>query len=65
MWEIWSKDFHQKRRRNKENHDNNNKEHSEVSKKDWCQRNVINMQEHKDDEEIIETADILNQDEKQ
>ncbi len=41
LWEIWSKNLHQKERINKENHNNNNEEHSEMSKKDWCQQDVI------------------------
>ncbi len=65
LWEIWSKNLHQKEKRSKENHDNNNKEHSKMSKKDWYQQDAVNMQKHRNDEEIIETVDILNQDEEQ
>ena len=55
LWEIWSK----------KNHDNNNEKHSKMNKRDWCQQDVIDTQEHKDDEKIIKTADISSQDEKQ
>ncbi len=65
MWEFWSKDFHQRERRNKENHDDNNEEHSEVSKRDWHWQDVVDMQEHKDNEKIIKTADISSQDKEQ
>jgi len=65
LWEIWSKDLHQRKRKSKENHDDNNKKHSKMSKRNWYQRDVVDAQEYKDDEEIIKTADILNQDEKQ
>ncbi len=36
-----------------------------MSERNWRQRDAVDAQEHKDDEEIIETADILNQDEEQ
>ncbi len=36
-----------------------------MNKRDWCQQDVIDTQEHKDDEKIIKTADISSQDEKQ
>ena len=65
MWEIWSKNLHQKERRSKENHDDNNEEHSEMSKRDWCRQDAVDVQEYRNNEEIIETADILNQDEEQ
>ncbi len=65
LWEIWSKNFHQRKRRSKENHDDNNEEHSEISERDWCRQDVVNTQEHRDDEEIIETANILSQDKEQ
>ncbi len=31
-----------------------------MSERNWRRRNAINAQEHKDDEKIIKTADILN-----
>ena len=65
LWEIWSKDLHQRRKRSKENHDNNNKKHSEVSERNWRRRDVVDAQEYRNDEEIIKTADILSQDEEQ
>ncbi len=65
LQEIWSKDLHQRERKSKENHDDNNKEHSEISKKDWHRQDAVNMQEYKDNEEMIETADISSQDEEQ
>jgi len=65
LQEIWSKDFHQRERRSKENHDNNNEEHSEMSERNWHRRDVVDVQKHKDNEEMIETADILNQDKEQ
>ncbi len=65
MWEIWSKDLHQRERRNKENHDDNNEEHSEMNERDWHQQDTVDTQEHKDNKEMIETVDILNQDEEQ
>jgi len=36
-----------------------------MSKRDWHQQDAVNAQEHKDNEKMIETADILNQDEEQ
>ncbi len=36
-----------------------------MSKRNWCQQDVVDAQEYKNDEEIIETADILNQDKEQ
>ncbi len=36
-----------------------------MSKKDWHRQDIINVQEHKDDEEIIKTADISSQDKEQ
>ncbi len=36
-----------------------------MSERNWRWWNVINVQEYKNDEEIIKTADILNQDEEQ
>ncbi len=65
LWEIWSKDFYQRKRRSKENHDDNNKEHSEMSKRNWHQQDAVNAQEHKNDEKMIKTVNILSQDEKQ
>ncbi len=65
LWEIWSKDLHQRERRSKENYDNNNEEHSEMSERNWRRRDTVNAQEHKDNEEMIKTADILSQDKKQ
>jgi len=65
LWEIWSKDFHQRERRSKENHDDNNKKHSEMSERDWRRQDAVDVQKHKNNEEIIKTADILSQDEKQ
>ena len=65
LWEIWSKDLHQRERESKENHDNNNKEHSEMSERNWRRRDAVDTQEHKDNEEMIETADISNQDKEQ
>ncbi len=65
LWEIWSKDLHQRERRSKENHDNNNKEHSEMSVRDWRRQDVVNVQEHKSNKKMIETIDILNQDKEQ
>ncbi len=58
LWEIWSKDFHQKERRNKENHDDNNKEYSEMSKRNWRQQDAVDTQEYKNDEKIIKIVDI-------
>jgi len=65
LWEIWSKNLHQRERRSKENHNNNNKEHSEVSERDWRWQDAVNMQEYKDDQKMIKTADISNQDKEQ
>ncbi len=65
MWEIWSKNLHQKERRSKENHDNNNEEHSEMNERDWCWRDVVNVQKHRNDEKMIKTIDISSQDEEQ
>ena len=65
LWEVWSKDLHQRRRKSKENHDNNNEEHSEMSERDWRRQDIVDTQEHKNDEEMIKTADILSQDEEQ
>ncbi len=36
-----------------------------MSKRDWRRRDAVNAQKHKDDEKMIETADILSQDEEQ
>ncbi len=36
-----------------------------MNKKDWHQQDIVNTQEHKDDEKIIKTVDILNQDKEQ
>ncbi len=36
-----------------------------MSKRDWHRQDAVNMQKHKNDEKMIKTADILNQDEKQ
>ncbi len=65
LWEIWSKDLHQRERKSKENHDNNNKEYNEMSERNWRWRDIVDTQEHRNDEEIIETANILSQDEEQ
>ena len=64
LWEIWSKDLHQRERRSKENHDDNNEEHSEMNERNWHRQDIVNTQEHKNNEEIIETADISSQDKK-
>ena len=65
LWEIWSKNLHQRKRKSKENHDNNNEEHSEMSERNWRWQDAVNTQEHKNDEEIIKTADISSQDKEQ
>ena len=65
LWEIWSKDLYQRERRSKKNHDNNNEKHSEMSKRNWRWRDIVNAQEHKDNEKIIKTVDISSQDEEQ
>ncbi len=36
-----------------------------MSKRNWHRQDAVDVQEHRDDEEMIETADILSQDEKQ
>ncbi len=36
-----------------------------MSEKDWHQQDIVDMQEHRNNKEIIEIADILNQDEEQ
>ncbi len=36
-----------------------------MSKRNWHQQDIVNAQEHRNDEKIIKTADILNQDEEQ
>ncbi len=46
LQEIWSKDFHQRKRRNKKNHDDNNKEHNEMSERNWRQQDIVDVQEH-------------------
>ncbi len=65
LWEIWSKNLHQRERRNKENHDNNNEEHNEMSERDWRRRDAVDVQKHKNDEKMIKITDILSQDEEQ
>ncbi len=60
LWEIWSKNLHQRKRRNKENHDDNNEEHSEMNERNWRRRDAVDMQEHRDDKEMIKTVDILS-----
>ncbi len=49
----------------KENHDNNNEEHSEISEKDWRWLDVVNTQEHRNNEKMIETVNILSSDKEQ
>ena len=36
-----------------------------MSKKDWRRQDAVNTQEHRNNEEMIETADISSQDEEQ
>ncbi len=36
-----------------------------MSERNWRQRDVVDVQEHRDDEEIIKTADISSQDKEQ
>ena len=33
-----------------------------MSEKDWCLQDAVDTQEHKNNEKMIKTADILNQD---
>ncbi len=53
-----------KKKKDQENYDNNNKEHSKMSERNWHWQDAIDAQEHKDYEEIIKFTDILNQDER-
>ncbi len=36
-----------------------------MSERNWCQRDVINTQEHRDYEEMIKSTDILSQNQRQ
>ncbi len=36
-----------------------------MSERDWRRRDAVDAQEHRDDEEMIETADISSQDKEQ
>ena len=36
-----------------------------MSERNWCRQDIVDTQEHKDDEEIIKTADISSQNKKQ
>ncbi len=36
-----------------------------MSERNWRRQDAVDMQKHKNDEKIIKTADILNQDEEQ
>ncbi len=36
-----------------------------MNERNWRQRDAVDAQEHKDDEKMIETADILSQDKEQ
>ncbi len=36
-----------------------------MSERNWHQQDAVNIQEHRNDEKMIKTVDILNQDEEQ
>jgi hypothetical protein len=56
--EVRDKNLYQRRKENKENYDDENKKHSELSERDWRQRDIVDTQEHQDHKETLKIAYI-------